>query len=216
MDVIGPSGIGKTHFSKRLAANLGVRFPATRGESEHSSEWVDFFDFTLSASGEKILSSGIKWEKKVEQITHLCNRFELEKKALYRPARALFLNDESLVRSRWGQIVDSALTRPEFVSNLLRDRLILICDADDPAGRSLSGRKKRREEVMDSPQFRQKLAKQMVRTRQGGTTLASVGVPVLTINLDCPVSHNVAIVAKFLDENDVTSRNIRRWAKRAP
>ena len=214
LDLIGPPGIGKTHFSKRLATNLGVRSPANLGETKYSSEHVEFFEITLSAIGEKILSPGIEWEKKVQKITHLSNRFELERKALHRPAHALFLNDESLVRHGWDQIVGLATVRPEFITNLLRDRLILVCDADDPADRILKGRKKRGEDVTDSPQFRQKLNEQMFRIREAAIVLASLGVPVLTINLDRSISYNVPLVAKFLHENAVTSRKIKHLAKR--
>lgn len=139
----------------------------------------------------------------------------VRKKALHRPINAVALNADGLLRSRLDQIADLASSRPKFVFNLLRERLILVCDTDDPVNRSLRGRKKRGDDVTDTPQFRQKLYKKHVQIKEGADALASLGIPVHTINLDRSISHNVTSVANFLHENGVTSRKIRRWARHA-
>lgn len=153
--------------------------------------------------------------KKIKGITKLIARIELEEKALHRPNNAIAINTESLLRSRLHQFVALACTRPEFVVNSLRDRLILICEADDPAARSLQGRTYRGETIPDIPGYLQGASKEVLKIREGAEELGSLGIPVLTINLDRPISQNVALVAKFLHENGVASGRIRRWAKRA-
>ena len=216
LEVIGLGGIGKTHFARNLKRRLGVMSPTRITSTEFSPEWSQLFNSALSQHGQRLMSPEVEWEKKVKSMRKFLGRVELEEKAFRRPNKAVVINTESLVRSRWNQIAGLAATRPEFISNLLRDRLILVCEADDPAGRSLQGRKKRGEDVTDSPHLRQKLNEQMFRIREAAIVLASLGVPVLTINLDRSISYNVPLVAKFLHENAVTSKKIRRLAKHAP
>ena len=214
LDVIGTSGLGKTYFTKKLAAKLGARSPEATADTKHSSEWADFFDLALTIIGQQFSSPGLAWHKKVDKTILLANRFELERKTLHRPSGAIAVNNESVLRHHWVMMADLASTRPEFVKDLLGDRLCLVCDANDPVELILERRKQRGDETIDDLELRGKLDKQVLKIRQGADVLSALGIPVQTINLDDPTSENIAVVAKFLDENHATSPRIKRWAKR--
>ena len=216
MDVIGLGGIGKTYFTKYLAGHLGTVSPRESNQDRaFSSEWTQVFESVMTGLGRKFASPELSWERKVDKLWHLGNVFELEKKCLQSPPNSFVVNNESILRHRLTWFVDTASTQPELIKNLLNDRLLLICEAEDPVERSLRGRINRGDAVDLGPKSRESVSKSVSNTRASASILSSLGVPTLVVNLDDPVRENVSRVANFLKENQVTSRRIRKWAKRS-
>ena len=216
MDVIGLGGIGKTYFTKHLAGHLGTVSPRKGNQDRTiSSEWTQVFESVMRGVGRKFASTGLTWERKVDKLWHLGNVFELEKKSLQSPPSSLVVNNESILRHRLTWFVDTASTQPDLIKNLLNDRLVLICEAKDPVERSLRGRTNRGDAVDYGAKSQESLSKSVQKTRDSASILNSLGVPTLVVSLDHPVRENVSRVAKFLEQNQVTSRRIRKWAKRS-
>ena len=216
LDILGPKGIGKTFLTTKLANQLGEVGPRQkRIQSPVSDGWSDAFNSIISSLGEKMVSPALGYEYKVRKMAYLDDVLELESLIIRNLASPFVIVGESIVRHKPQWFTDTALIQPDFISQLLEDRLLLICDADDPVERAIKGRQKRGDSMSDSPQLRKSVEKEIQAIRQSASILAALGIPVLTINLDRPIQDNIAIVGRFLEENYVTSRRIRKWAERA-
>ena len=216
LDIVGVSGIGKTYFGIRLAKCLGQIGPTTAKEKKSIPDsWGEVFTSFAQRLGKKISSPASNYESLLQQGSFLIDLLELESRLMTNLSFQFTINGESIVRHRLKWFADAALIQPEFISELLKDRLLLLCDADDPVESAIRGRQKRGDNMLDSPQLRKSVEKKIQAIRQSASILAALGIPVLTINLDRPIRDNIAIVGRFLEENHVTSRRIRKWAKRA-
>lgn len=216
LDVIGPGGIGKSWFTSRLTKKLGRVWPVNA--EEHSplpDDWAEAIQLFLLELGERFGSPGVSFGKQLERMDFRAKLLHLETEMMTKLSFGFAINTESLARHELEWFANIALGRPEFVSTLMKDRLLLVCSADQPADRVINGLKARGKDVTDTLEKRASIDKRLRKTLKNVSILESLGVPVLVINLDMPIRQNVAIVARFLSDNQVTSPRIRKWAKRA-
>lgn len=215
LDIIGPKGIGKSVLTSYLAYHFGEAGPKQkRVHAPIPTAWSEAFGIIISSLGQWLDSSKSSNDKKLRKMVLHGASLDLESRIMTQLAFNFAINPESLVRYQLGWFASAAVSRPEFVSTLLQDRLLLLCGAADPIERAIRGRKKRGDALPDTPQAQNSLRKQVQEIGHNVAILASIGIPVLTIDLDRPIRQNVAIVAAFLQDNHVTSRRIRKWAKR--
>ncbi len=100
IDVIGPSGIGKTYLTNQLVTHLGETVPSATGERENQigTEWAQVFEKVLTEHSKKLTSENLGWETKHRKTSHLADVIELESIALKNYPNALVTFTESLER----------------------------------------------------------------------------------------------------------------------
>lgn len=214
VDLLGVAGIGKTTFTKQLAASLGERVPRCRGKKPLPGDWEIAFNeiydkhFMLSATEDD------SWANKHRRTIHLTEVVNLEKNILRCDSDQIVLNGVSILRHRLSYFAKQAADRPDFVAGLLSDRVIVLCTADDPVARSIRGKITRGDSDSDADNLEQRVSDKVKKIDSSVGVLERLGVPVLRLDLDQPRPRAIAEVARFMQHHGMESRFLTRQAAR--
>lgn len=214
VDLLGVAGIGKTTFTKELAYALGERVPRCTGKKPLPDDWAQTFNdiyrnhFAFSAGEDD------SWLNKHRRTVHLTDVVHREKQILQCDSDQIVLNGVSILRHRLSYFVQEAAHRPEFVTGLLSDRIVVLCTSKDPIGRSIEGKITRGDRDSDAEDLERQVAKRVEKIHSAVEVLKSLGIPVLELDLDLPKKHAIAQTAQFMHEHGMYSRPISRHRAR--
>jgi hypothetical protein len=214
VDFLGVAGIGKTTFTKELAYALGERVPRCNGKKSLSDDWANTFDdiyrnhFVFSATEDD------SWLSKHRRTVHLTDVVHREKEILQCDSDQIVLNGVSILRHRLSYFVQEATHRPEFVTGLLSDRIVVLCTSKDPIGRSIEGKITRGDKDSHAEDLEHKVAERVEKIHSAVEVLKNLGVPVLELDLDLPKRYAISHTAQFMHDNGMRSGPISRHRAR--
>jgi hypothetical protein len=215
VDFLGVAGIGKTTFIRDLAMALGERVPRCDKKAALSDEWATAFNeiydkhFLLSQTEDN------SWSNKHRRTAHLHDVIELEHTILRCGGNQVVINGVGILRHRLSYFTKQSATRPDFIAQLLSDRVVVLCVADDTVARSIRGKKQRGDRDANRDGLVDLVSYKVQKLHAAADVLQSLGVPVLELNLDQPRPQAIAQVARFMSDNGMVSPRISRLALKA-
>lgn len=214
LEIVGPKGIGKTWLSGYLARSLGeISAVSSRRPKDLPVEWRTFFEEVLLAQERFIASTDVEWESKLQRLKRIHNRIELEIEKLSVHDETFTTNTEGLIRQEFSLVAKMAHSRPDFVTALFSKRLLLVCVAEDSVQRCIEGQRARGDRFVDNENFREDIRKKVADIEKAAAILRSLDVPVAFVNMDLQDSEIIRVISGFLQDNQVSSRAIRKFAK---
>jgi hypothetical protein len=215
LDVLGVAGIGKTTFTRTLAGALGETVPVFSSQQPLSEEWAIAFDELYDNHYALMTSGDVSWADKHRTASHLSYIIGLEQKILRSPPGHLLINGVSILRHRLSYFSEQAAVRPDFVSRLLSDRVVILCGSADPVTRSIAGKTTRGDRDARDANVREAVTRKVEKVQLSVEAIKNLGVPVLDLDMDLPVRENIPRVAFFLAEQGMRSPAIARQAKKS-
>jgi hypothetical protein len=212
LDFLGITGIGKSYLTHQTALALGERVPRMAKEKPVSDQWGEAFGDIYRDHFRFMASDSVAWEDKHRKTVHLNDVIGLERQIMRFHHDQIVINGVSVLRHRLSYFVEQAGMRPDFVSALLRDRLVVVCGSTDPVARSIAGKIKRGDRPFVPDEIRDTLAAKVSTLREAVGAIEALGVPVLDIDLDRPVPENIRRIASFMVEHGMVSPRIKRHA----
>ena len=215
VDFLGVAGIGKTTFIRDLAMALGERVPTCDKKVPLGDDWAVAFNeiydkhFLLSQTEDN------SWSNKHRRTAHLTDVIDLEHTILRCGADQLVINGVGILRHRLSYFSKQAKTRPDFIAGLLRDRVVVLCVADDPVARSIRGKQTRGDRDAHRDGLADAVSYKVEKLYAAVEVLTALDVPVLELNLDQPRPQAIAQVARFMRDHGMTSPRISRLALKA-
>jgi hypothetical protein len=212
LDFLGVTGIGKSYLTNQTALALGEKVPRMAKEKPVSSEWGEAFTDIYRDHFSFMASDRVSWEDKHRKTVHLNDVIGLERQITRFHHDQIVINGVSILRHRLSYFVEQAGVRPEFVSTLLDNRLVVVCGSTDPVARSIAGKIKRGDRPFVPDEIRDTLAAKVTELRDAVSVIEGLGVPVLDIDLDKPVPENIGLIASFMASHGMSSAAIRRFS----
>lgn len=217
IEVIGISGIGKSYFSRHLARVLGIRWRTAKSSPSNPGG-------AFEASRRSFLHQGVLGRldalegssRGAQGLRRFTGIFERERAYDEGYSGQPIMMASGTVQSSQGILAKAIADQPLRVMDFMKNRLVIVCTAENVGSRAASGLVQRGKfgvDTLTEDNFAKRHAGD-VGVRGFGEQLVQLGVPVLVLDLGESLRSNTARVAFFLDRHGVESRRIPRWARR--
>lgn len=213
LDILGPSGIGKTFLTNNLMRLWGERVPKLMPEAVVSEQWEKVFKELLNRLGVGLQDEEKDWDRKLHRVTVFSQVMDFELNVIRYYGDQPLINCESLLRHRIGFFTNIAESSPDLARDLLKNRLVIFGTSDDPVDRSIRGLIRRGSPPQDQEEFGRAVSAEVKRLGAAEDVFRAIGLPVLTVNLDRPVGETVVEVDHFMRAHGLVrskSRKIRQ------
>ena len=212
IEFLGLPGIGKSFFNNKLTQKLGEITLKPEGGREQTADYEEAFARLFRLQLKKALPAEESKTVRLSKMRNFMQVMELDDFVSHHRIPGVFTTASGLVHWTRQAMMKLIGDEPEVVKKVMSGRLVVYCTSDEPGRRSTEGLVRRgsigsdrlREDVIS----RRNVADQAMADLAG--SFESLGVAVVSLNLDLPFQNNVAVICGNLEKLGVSSRKIRR------